>query len=148
MKLIDNEAFYSCRSLEFVDLKLSQELTFINTGAFNGCRGLRYVRLPVNLNALSDAIFANNVSLVALVVMNPNVTNFFPSANSTYFTGVSSGAITTYCASEEARQAISKANYLPSQLAGKITYNSGNPIPAPADVLPGFYSDDIAYQNT
>lgn len=148
LKLIDNEAFYSCRSLEFVDLKLSQELTFINTGAFNGCRGLRYVRLPVNLNALSDAIFANNVSLVALVVMNPNVTNFFPSANSTYFTGVSSGAITTYCASEEARQAISKANYLPSQLAGKITYNSGNPSPAPADVLPGFYSDDIAYQNT
>lgn len=148
LKTLGNEVFFSCLSLQFVDLKKCGNLKQLGTGVFNNCRGLEYVRLPENVDNIEDATFANNYELKAVVVESTTVgTSFFPKAIDTYFSGVGLNTVTVYTRSQSSCDAIANSKFLVEQLVrpGAILYSPNTfraLTPDPDEILPSLYCTD------
>ncbi|MDD4316194.1 MAG: leucine-rich repeat protein [Clostridia bacterium] len=115
LKLIDKEAFYSCKELVWVDLKLCKDSGFkIDTGVFNRCSKLKYVRLPTSYNRMADATFANCTALKYMVLENSNpLSTMFGDITTQFQSGISSNFIDVYVPSEAAIDNYSGLENLP-----------------------------------
>ena len=70
VKMIPEDAFNHCKSLK--DIKVSSELSSINTGAFKWCAALTVVDVPKKVTFISDNAFEGCTSLNSFIVDKEN----------------------------------------------------------------------------
>ncbi len=64
VSVIDNRAFYNCKSLEYVDFP--SDLTIIDGEAFYGCTALKEAKIPDGVTTIGEGAFAECTSLTCL----------------------------------------------------------------------------------
>ncbi|MDD4316290.1 MAG: hypothetical protein PHC84_03915, partial [Clostridia bacterium] len=108
----------------------------IDTGVFNRCSKLKYVRLPTSYNIKADATFANCTALKYMVLENSNpLPAMFGDITTQFQSGISSNYIDVYVPSQAAIDAYSQLENLPKVMENRFIYDETDPSPDPEKFL-------------